>query len=114
MNYVTDDTMNAYLRSVHVRAFIAIGAMQRQQIVERRRLWLGKLGFYVLQPADQHGDFFFGFPQQRIGFPNETVEIALVGADALCLHCPDGGTLVLRGDLLHTLTGKAAVVNAAV
>ena len=35
------------------------------------------------------------------------------GADALCLHCPDGGTLVLGWNLLHALTGKAAVVNAA-
>ena len=88
--------------------------MQRQQIVERRRLWLGKLGFYVLQPADQHGDFFFGFPQQRIGFPDEAVEIALVGTDALCLHCPDGGTLVLGWNLIYALAGKAAMVDATV
>ena len=88
--------------------------MQRQQVVQRGRLGLGKLGFYVLQPADQRGDFFFRRPQQRVGFPNETVEIALVGADALCLHCPNGGTLVLGGNLLYPLTGKAAVVNATV
>ena len=87
--------------------------MQRQQIIQHGRLGLGKLGFYVLQPADQRGDFLFCLPQQRVGFPNEAVEIAFVGADALCLHCPDGGTFVLGGDLLHTLTGKAAVVNAA-
>ena len=88
--------------------------MQRQQIIQHGRLGLGKLGFYVLQPADQRGDFLFCLPQQRVGFPNETVEIALVGADALCLHCPDGGTFVLRGDLLHALTGKAAMVDATV
>ena len=88
--------------------------MQRQQIVQHGRLGLGKLCLYVLQPADQRGDFLFCLPQQRIGFLNKAIEIALVGADALCLHCPDGETLVLRGDLLHTLTGKAAVVDAPV
>ena len=87
--------------------------MQRHQIVQHGRLGLGKLGFYIPQPTNQRGDFLFCLTQQRVGFPNEAVEIALVGADALCLHCPDGGTLVLGGYLLHTLTGKAAVVNAA-
>ena len=102
------------LRLVAVRAFVTIGAMQRQKIVEHRWLGLGKLGFHVLQPADQRGDLFLCLTQQRVDFPNEAVEIALVGADALCLHCPDGGTLVLRGDLLHALTGKAAMVDATV
>ena len=88
--------------------------MQCQQIVQRGRLGLVKLGFYVLQPADQRGDLFLCLTQQRVGFPNEAVEIALVGSDTLCLYRPDGGTLVLGGDLLHALTGKAAVVDAAV
>ena len=35
--------------------------MQRQQIVQRGRLGLGKLGFYVLQPVDQRGNFLFCF-----------------------------------------------------
>ena len=62
----------------------------------------------------QRGDFLFRLPQQRVGFLNETVEIALVGADALCLHCPDGGTLVLGRNLIYALTGTAAMVDAAV
>ena len=102
------------LRLIAVRALVAIGAMQRQQIVQRGRLGPGKLSFYVLQPTDQRGDFLFRLPQQRVGFLDETVEIALVGADALCLHCTDGGTFVLGGDLLHALTGKAAMVDAAI
>ena len=97
-----------------VRALATIGAMQRQQIVEHGRLWLGELGFYVPEPANQRGDLFLCLPHQRVDFPNEAVEIALVGTDALCLHRPDGGTFMLRGDLLHALTGKAAVVNATV
>ena len=102
------------LRFIAVRALVAIGAMQCQQIVQHGRQRLGKLGFYIPQPTNQRGDFLFCLTQQRVGFPNEAVEIALVGTDALCLHCTDGGTFVLGGDLLHTLTGKAAVINAAV
>ena len=36
--------------------------MQRQQIIQHGRLGLGKLGFYIPQPANQRGDFLFGFP----------------------------------------------------
>ena len=49
------------LRLIAVRALVADAAMQRQQIVQRGRLGLGKLGFYVLQPVDQRGNFLFCF-----------------------------------------------------
>lgn len=102
------------LRLIVVRALVAIGAMQRQQIVQRGWLGLGKLSFYVLQPADQRGDFFFRRPQQRVGFPNETVEIALVGADALCFHLPESHTLMDGGELVNALSLIAAVVDPAI
>ena len=47
-------------------------------------------------------------------YKRQAVEIALVGADALGLHGPDGRPLVLSGYLLYTLTLIAAVVDAAI
>ena len=88
--------------------------MQRQQIVQHGRLGLGKLGFHVLQPADQRGNLFLCLPQQRVCFPNEAVEIALVGADALCFHRPDSHTLMDGGELADALSLIAAVVDAVV
>ena len=88
--------------------------MQRQQIVKRRRLGIGKLGFYVLHPADQCGDFLFSLPKHGVGFSDPAVEIALVGADALRFHCPDRRSLMDGRNLFNALPLIAAVVDAAV
>ena len=55
------------LRFGAVCALITIGAMQRQQVVQRGRLGLGKLGFYIPQPTDQRGDFLYSCDDDCLG-----------------------------------------------
>ena len=97
-----------------VCAFVAVVIVGRQQLRQRRWLWPGQLGFHFFQPVDQGGDFLFCLPEHGVGFPDPAVEIALIGADALGLHRPDSRPLMLGGYLFHTLTLKAAVVDAAI
>ena len=97
-----------------VCALIAVVIVDRQQLHQRRRLGLGQFSFHFFQPVNQGGDFLFCLPEHGVGFPNPVVEIALVGADALGLHCSDSRPLMLSGHLLHTPTLIAAVVAAAI
>lgn len=70
------------------------------------------MGFF--QPVQQRRDFLFQIADQIVGHLDPSVEIALVGADALCFHRPDAHTLMHGGELVDTLSLIAAVVDPAV
>lgn len=70
---------------------------------------------YVLfQPVEQHIYFLFQITDQIIGHLDPSVEIALVGMDALCFHCTNCHTFMDDGKLVDALSFIAAVVDPAV
>ena len=70
------------------------------------------MGFF--QPVKQHRDFLFQIADQIVSRLDPSVQIALVGADALCFHRPDSYAFMDGGQLVNTLPFIAAVINPAV
>ena len=68
----------------------------------------------IFQPVKQRRDFLFQIADQIVGRLDPSIEIALVGADALCFHCPDGHTLMDGGKLVNALSFIAAVIDTTV
>lgn len=92
---------------------VASRKISPQQINNKRLLRFREFCLYLFEPCQQLGNCLANIVQLGISGAYPAVEIALVGADALCLHRPDGGTLTLGRNLIYALTGKAAMVDAA-
>ena len=100
-----------FLRICPGSALGVIGVQQRNKVGCLR---LGKLRFCFGNPIEQESDFLLDVPDNGIGCLDPAVELALFGAYAFLLHCPDGCALMDAGKKLHALTLIASVVDANV
>ena len=100
-----------FLRICPGSALGVIGVQQRNKVGCLR---LGKLCFCFGNPIKQESDFLLDVPDNGIGGFDPAVELALLGAYAFLLHCPDGCALMDGGKKLHALTLIASVVDTNV